>query len=80
MKAPAAGKTVNRFGDSAAGILDPFLTVLQIVRIENDKRPARRSYRGSGGQPAFEPPIAEFAIFRPIIGERPAESAAVEIF
>ncbi len=43
MEAPSAGEGVDRLDDLRAGVLEPLLGRLEVVRIEDDERHARLS-------------------------------------
>src|SRR6266496_2544394 len=72
-----AGKLEDRPGNAAAGGFDPRLQICKIVAVEVHER-AARPRRHAGGEPALQPAIGEFAIGRPVVGERPSERATVE--
>src|SRR6185369_4333875 len=79
METPAAGKVEDRLGDPPARGLDPALRLGEILGVEDHQRPPGLR-RCTGGEAALQAAIVELAIARPIVGEAPAESLAVEGF
>ncbi len=77
MEPPAAGEGEDRLGDAAAGGLDAALDVGEVVGIEDHER-AARPRRGVRREAALQPSAGEFAISGAIVGERPADGAAIE--
>jgi hypothetical protein len=79
VEAAAAGKVVGRLDDAPARRLDAALDVRKIVGVDDDQRPAGAARLARADEAARQPAVAELAVVRSIVLERPAEDVAIEL-